>query len=107
MPSDPQISKKLTRMSAEEAIKHSIAVIDMATTFLNLRLDESRLSGVIGYALFVSSSVQFKSLSAQDKLRSQGTSRCNAAILILRRLKDFSRPLQCIVYHPNHISRRR
>jgi len=93
-PSDPQISKKLARMSAEEAVKHSMITIDMAMAFLSICPDKSRLSGITGYALFVSSTVQFKSLSAQGKLQSQGTSRCNAAILILEQLKEYWCPLR-------------
>ena len=99
--SDPQISKRFSRMSAKEAIKHSTIVLDMATTFLNICTDVTLLSGITGYALFVSSSIQFKSLSAQGKLQNHGIGRCNAAILMLQHLKEYSRPLQVIVlYHP-------
>jgi hypothetical protein len=104
--SDPQIPKRFSRMSAKEAIKHSTIVLDMATTFLNICTDVTRLSGVTGYALFVSSSVQFKSLSAQGKLQNHGIGRCNAAILMLQQLKAYSRPLQVIVFYPPCASRR-
>jgi hypothetical protein len=89
-------------MSAKEAIRHSTIVIDMATTFLNICTDVTRLSGITGYALFVCSSVQFKSLSAQGKLQSHGISRYNAAILMLQHLKEYSRPLQGIVFYPHY-----
>jgi hypothetical protein len=104
--SDPQISKRFISMSAKEAIKHSTIVVDMATTFLNICTDATRLSGITGYALFVSSSVQFKSLSAQGKLQSHGVGRCNAALLILQHLKEYSRPLQGIVFYPHYASHR-
>jgi hypothetical protein len=93
-------------MSAEEAIRHSAIVIDMATTFLNICTDVTRLSGITGYALFVSSSVQFKSLSAQGKLQSHGIGHYNAAILMLQHLKEYSRPLQGIVFYPHYPSHR-
>jgi len=93
-------------MSAKEAIKHSTIIIDMATTFLNICTDVTRLSGITGYALFVSSFIQFKSLSAQGKLQSHGISRCNAAILMLQHLKEYSRPLQEIVFYPSYASHR-
>lgn len=96
--SNPQISKRFIRTSAKEAIKHSNIIADMATTFLNICTDVSRLSGITGYALFVSSSVQFKSLSAQGKLQSHGINRCIAAIAMLQKLKEYSRPLQGIVF---------
>jgi hypothetical protein len=89
-------------MSAEEAIRHSTLVIDMATTFVNIFTDMTRLSGTTGYALFVSSSVQFKSLSAQGKLQSHGISRYNAAILMLQHLKEYSRPLQGLVFYSHY-----
>jgi hypothetical protein len=96
--SDPQISKKFVRMSAGEAFKHSMLIIDMAAGFLSISPDISRLSSVTGYALFVSSSVQFKSLSAQGRLYNQRTSRFNAALLILKHLKGYWRPLQGLVH---------
>ena len=104
--SDPQISKRFIRMSAKEAIKHSTIIVDMATTFLNICTAVTRSSGITGYALFVSSSVQFKSLTAQGKLQSHGVGRCNAALSMLQHLKEYSHPLQGIVFCPHYASRR-
>jgi hypothetical protein len=44
--------------------------------------------------MFVAISVQFKSLGAQGKLRSYGTSRLSAAVSILEQLKEFWTPLR-------------
>jgi hypothetical protein len=96
--SDPQISKKFVRLSAEESVKHSMLIIDMAAAFLSISPDISRLSSVTGYALFVSSSIQFKSLSAQGILHNQRISRFNAALLILKHLKVYWHPLRGLVH---------
>jgi hypothetical protein len=99
-PSDSRIPKKLSGMYAEEAVKCSMFIADIATAFLGICPDISRLSGLSGYALFVSCSVQFKALSAQGQLQSKGTGHCNAAISILKHLKEHSHPLQGIVHCP-------
>lgn len=104
-PPDSDISKKLVRLSAKEAVQHSKLVVDMAKAFLGFP-DKSRLPGIAGYALFVSATIQLKSLSAQGKLQSQGASYCNAAILVLDYLKEYCIPLQDLVCFPRHNSSR-
>lgn len=94
---DPHISKKQTRLSAEESVKHSIMLADMATTFTSIYIDKSRISSFTGYALFVSCNIQFKARVAQGRLRSHGTSRLNAAISIIEELKDYWQPQGSIV----------
>jgi hypothetical protein len=95
-PSDPEISKKLVRMCAEEAVKHSMITLDMATAFLNTRPDKSRLSSMTGYAMFVSSAVKIRSLGAQGKLRTHA-GHLKAAITILRYLNEYWSPLRGLV----------
>lgn len=87
-PSDPEISKNLVRMCAEETVKHSVITLDMATAFLSTRPDKSRLSSTTGYAMFVSSAVQIRSLTAQGKLKTHA-GYLKAAITILRQLKEY------------------
>jgi hypothetical protein len=101
--SDPHISKKLVGLSVKEAVQHSKLVIDMARIFLGFP-DKSRLPGVAGYALFVSASIQVKSLKAQGKLQSQVPSCCDAAISILDDLKEYCVPLRDLVCFPRYNS---
>lgn len=101
--SDLDISKKFVRLSAKEALQHSKLVIDMARIFVGCP-DISRLPGIAGYALFVSASIQLKSLSAQGKLQSQGPGCCNAAVSILGYLKEYCIPLHDLVCCPHYIS---
>lgn len=94
---NPQMSKKLVRLSAEEAVKHSGLLVEMAEAFLPACPDKSRLSAMTGYAVFVSVSIQFKALLAQGKLESHGIGHCRAAISILETLKGYWAPLQNLV----------
>jgi hypothetical protein len=96
IPSDPEISKKVVRMCAEEAVKHSVITLDMATAFLNTRPDKSRLSSMTGYAMFVSSAVQIRSLGVQGKLGTHA-GHLKAAIAILRHLNEYWAPLRGLV----------
>ncbi|CAK7233167.1 hypothetical protein SEUCBS140593_008512 [Sporothrix eucalyptigena] len=91
---DEQISRKIIRMSAEEAVKHSMHILNMATAFLNTQPDKSRITSIVGYAMYAASSVQFKSLVAQGKLRTYGTSRFTAAVAIMEQLKEYWQPLR-------------
>ncbi len=95
-PPDPDISKKLVRMCAEEAVKHSVITLDMATSFLSIRPDKSRLSSMTGYAMFVSSAIQIRSLGAQGKLKTHA-GHIRAAISILRELNQYWTPLRALV----------
>jgi hypothetical protein len=94
---DPRISKKLTRMSAEEAVKHSLKLCNMATEFLGIIPDKSRCPSFSAYAMFVAASIQFKSLGAQGRLRSDNIGRLYPAISILERVKRIWRPLEGLV----------
>jgi hypothetical protein len=95
-PSDSGISKKLIRMCAEEAVKHSMITLDMATAFLSIRPEKSRLSSMTGYAMFISSAIQVRSLSAQGKLRTHA-GHLKAAASILKQLKEYWYPLRDMV----------
>jgi hypothetical protein len=97
---NPYISKKAVRLSAEESVKHAAVVLDMATAFMSSRPDISRLQSMVGFAMFVASTIQFKSLVAQRKLQIYGTGRFKAAIMILDRLKEYWDPLQGSVSLP-------
>lgn len=91
---NPHVSKKVVRLSAEESVKHAALILDMATAFMSSRPDISRLPSIVGFAMFVASTIQFKSLGAQRKLQTYGTSRFRAAIFILDRLKEYWDSLQ-------------
>lgn len=92
--SNPHISKLLVQLSVEESVTHATSILDMASTFLFRRPDISRLPSIVGYCMFVSSTVQFKSLVAQQRLQVRYTSRLKAALCILQRLKEYWTPLQ-------------
>ena len=97
IPSDPNISKKFTKMSAEQVVKHSMTALEMTASFLNLDPDLSRLSAITGYILFVVSDLQFKAIVAQGKQWSQGLSCCYSALKVLQKLKGHILPLQSLV----------
>lgn len=84
-------------MAAEESVKHAAVILDMATAFMGTRPDISRLPSMVGFAMFVASTIQFKSLGAQRKLQTYGTARFKAAIVILDRLKEYWDSLQGLV----------
>ena len=88
-PSTPWISKKLVRMSAEESVKHALLLLDMASSFLAIRPDISRLPSISGYAMFVACTVHFKSLVAQSRLQKYGTNRVKGAVCVLEQLKAY------------------
>jgi transcriptional regulator of heat shock response len=69
----------------------------MATAFLSTRPDISRLPSITGFAMFVSSTIHFKSLVAQRKLQKYGVGKLKAALSILERLKDHWRHLNDLV----------
>ena len=94
---NPHVSKKVVWLSAEESVKHAALMLDMATAFMSSRPDISRLPSIVGFAMFVASTVQFKSLGAQRKLQTYGTGRFRAAIFILDRLKEYWDSLQGLV----------
>jgi hypothetical protein len=85
--SDSRISKKLICLSAEEAVKHSLIIADLATAALAAQLDMSTMSGINGFAMFFCSDIQFKSLVAQRKLRNHGIAHLHAAMTILKEVK--------------------
>jgi hypothetical protein len=70
-------------------MKHSAMLLDMATAFLSTRPDISRLPSITGFAMFVASTIHFKSLVAQRKLQTYGAGRLKAAVSILERLKEY------------------
>lgn len=84
-------------MSAEESVKQAVIILDMATAFMSSRPDISRLPSLVGFAMFVASTIQFKSLGAQRMLQTYGTGRFKAAIFILDRLKEYWNSLQGLV----------
>ncbi|KAH7323447.1 hypothetical protein BKA65DRAFT_510823 [Rhexocercosporidium sp. MPI-PUGE-AT-0058] len=88
-PSTPLVSKKLVRISAEESVRHASLMLDMASVFLTTRPDISRLPSIMGYAMFVACTVQFKSLVAQKRLQQYGTSSFRGAVCILEHLKEY------------------
>ena len=94
------ISKKAVRLSAEQSVKHAAIILDMATAFMSSRPDISRLQSMVGFAMFVALTIQFKSLSAQRKLQIYGTGGFKAAIVILDRLKEYWETLQILVSLP-------
>jgi hypothetical protein len=86
---NPAVSGSLLRISALESVKHADLILDMATAFMNTRLDPSRLPSIVGFAMFVASAIHFKSLVAQRKLRAHGLARFKAAVSILECLKEY------------------
>jgi len=101
---NPAVSGSLLRLSALESVNHAVLILDMATTFMNNRLETSRLPSIVGYAMFVASTIHFKSLVAQGKLRAHGLGRSKAAVSILGRLKEYWVPLRGLVgqvWYPN------
>lgn len=91
--SNSQVSKKLSRVSAEETIKHSNALLDIASSFVRNGADVSKLPSMTGFALFVAATVQFKALSAQGKLQGRAMERMYPAIRMIQELKGYWRPL--------------
>lgn len=94
---DPEIPQKYLRMCAEEALRHSKLTLNLCSAFLRIRPDKSRLTSLTGYALFVSSSIHFRSLSAQGKLQTCQMNNLRAAISIIDHLKEYWHPLQGLV----------
>jgi hypothetical protein len=91
-------SSKMVRLSAEEAVKHAVTTLKMATVFLSaIRPDISRLPSITGFAMYVASVIYVKSLVAQRELTSAPSNTTNfphigrlkAAVSILDRLKDY------------------
>ena len=70
-------------------MRHAAIILDMATAFLSIRPDVSRLPSVTGFAMFVAAAIHFKSLVAQRKLQTYGAGRLKAAVSILERLKEY------------------
>ena len=103
-PPDPEISKKLVRMCAEETVKQSAITLDMATAFLSIRPDKSRLSSMTGFAMFVSSAIQIRSLGAQRKLNTHA-GYLKAAVSILKDLNQYWTPLRSLVSNSIYLGR--
>lgn len=87
-------------MSAEEALKHSQTLLNMATEFLGIHPERTRCPSFSAYAMFVAASIQFKSLSAQGLLRSDSVGRLYPAISIIERVKRIWHPLEGLVRCP-------
>jgi hypothetical protein len=81
------MSKKMVRLSAEEAVKHASSLLEMADAFLSAKADPARLPSVAGFAMFIACVIQFKSLGAQRKLQVAGTSSFTASICVLSSVK--------------------
>jgi hypothetical protein len=96
-PPDPQIHKTFSRISAKQTVKHSKTLINMATAFLAIHKNRSRLPTLIGYAMFVAATIQCKSLEAQGKLESHSIDHLYPAVSILEELKKHWRTLQGFV----------
>jgi len=96
-PRNPHFSKKAVRLSAEESVKHSALILDMATAFMSSRPDISRLTSLVGFAMFVATTIQLKSLIVQRKLQTYGTGRFRAAITILDHMRRYWNSLQNFV----------
>lgn len=94
---NPHVSKRAVRLAAEGSVKHAAVILDMATAFMSTRPDISRLPSMVGFAMFVACTIQFKSLTAQRKLSTYGTGRFKAAIIILDHLKEYWDSLQALV----------
>jgi hypothetical protein len=88
-PSNPHIAKKLVRLSAQETVKHASLILDMATAFSSTRPDISKLPSLTGYAMFVATTVHFKSLVVQHKLEAYAISRFKSVVSILGRLREY------------------
>ena len=97
IPSDARISRKLKRMSAEETVRHSQALISLATDFLSVHSDRSRCPSFTGYAMFMAVSIQFKALGAQGLLQGDGVGRFYPAISILESMKRVWRTQEGLV----------
>jgi hypothetical protein len=95
--SDHHIPKKLSRMSAEDAVKHSLSLIEIATSFLNYSQEKSRLPSMVGYAMFVACTIRIKSLEAQGRLDNNGWVHMQPAMSILKQLKEYWSPLTLLV----------
>jgi hypothetical protein len=85
------------RLSAEESVKHAAIVLNMAMSFIGSRPDISRLPSIVGFAMFVASTIQFKSLLAQRKLQTYGVGHFKAAIIILDHLRVYWDSLEGLV----------
>jgi hypothetical protein len=101
IPPDARISRKLTRMSADEAVRHSQALIGLATDLLGVHSDKSRCPSFTGYAMFMAVSIQFKSLGAQGLLRGDCIGSLYPAISILECLKGVWRTQEALVCYRN------
>lgn len=102
-PADPEISKNLVRMCAEQVVKHSVIALDMANAFLSIHPDKSRLSSMTGFAIFVTSLIQIRSLGAQGKLKTHA-GHLKAAISILKELNLYWIPLRSLVSETVYLS---
>lgn len=120
-PADSKLSKKLIRLCAEQAIKSSLIIADLANVFVSMQMDVTQvgkrrtssgnamltslqLNSIFGYAIFVASCIHFKSLGAQRKLRSHGIGRLYGAITILKTLKEMWYPLKPLVSYTNLVN---
>lgn len=76
----------------------------MVADFMSTRPDISRLPSMVGFTMFVASTIQFKSLGAQRKLQTYGTGRFKAAIVLLSCLKEYWDSAQGLVCHSSSLA---
>lgn len=93
IPSNPLVSKKMSRICAEDAIRHASELLELAAKFVVNQADAARLPSTIGFAMFVASTIHFRTLGAQNKLRSHGLDKIHPAIVMVQELKSYWRPL--------------
>lgn len=89
-----KLSRKILRLSAEQAIAHSARITDITNHFLSQQPDVSKLWPVIGYGAFVCSSVQLRYSIASNALSALQIERLRVHFHLLDGLKRYWAPLQ-------------
>lgn len=83
------MSKKMSRIIAQDAIGHALALLAIGSDFVRNGADISRLPSMTGFSMFVACTIYFKALFAQGKLRSQTLDRIRPAVIILEELQQY------------------
>lgn len=94
---DPKLPRKLTRLSAEEVMRHFAMVTEMTERFLVLTTNLSKLWAMVGYGASFFGTIQLRYLATVNRLFSPELGAVEVHLKLLSGLKQFWMPLENLV----------
>ncbi|KAH7064329.1 hypothetical protein BKA63DRAFT_525206 [Paraphoma chrysanthemicola] len=85
----PTLPKRLLRLAAEQAWKHSSIMVDMTEHFLSRKGVISKLWPIVGYGAYVCAAIQLRCLLALGSLTMARLKRCESLLRLIGELKNY------------------